>query len=135
MKARHAFLCDFAEESGGKVHALGVGIDRLQAPAAPVTHPMLTLVADIEFAHAEAGDKTFAIELIDADGQPARERMSLPVSFAVPSGPLGLARVVVQIPNLRFESFGDYSFQVTVDGHSIAELRLAVWPLGQAASS
>lgn len=123
------------EESGGKVHALGVGIDRLQAPAAPVTHPMLTLDAGIEFAHAGAGDKIFAIELIDADGQSVRERMSLPVSFAAPGGPQGLARVVVEVPSLRFESFGDYSFQVTADGHSIAELRLAVWPLGQAASS
>ncbi len=135
MKARHAFLCDFAEESGGKIHALGVGIDRIQAAATPVTHQMLSLVADIEYAHAEAGDKSLSIELIDADGKPIRAQATIPVSFATPDGPRGPARVVVQVPNLQFDSFGEYSFQVTIDGHSVAELRLSVRPLAQAVNS
>ena len=43
VRLEFAFLSDFAEESGGKLHALGIGVDAVHAPAVPARHPQLTM--------------------------------------------------------------------------------------------
>ena len=56
MDVDYAFLCDSAQESGGKVHALGIGIDGIFAPVLPATHSVV-LVAQFRYWAAEAGSR------------------------------------------------------------------------------
>ncbi len=69
MRVDYAFLCDAATEYGGKVNALGIGIDRLGVSTLPATHPRLTLVARLVFEDASGASLPFLGPIVDADGR------------------------------------------------------------------
>ena len=62
-----AFICDFADASGGKINALGIGFDTIYAKEVPTTHPHFYLVLKLRADAAEAGDKDIRINLIVID--------------------------------------------------------------------
>ncbi len=127
MKVDYAFLCDAAQDSGGKLHALGIGIDRIVASEVPVTHPMLAVVAQLRYTAVESGRKALAIRVLDADGGAVIPQIDGEIEFGEPSGaPTGMARLVLQVGGLRFERYGAYAIQVAVAGTEIASLPLEV---------
>lgn len=127
MQVDFAFLCDAAQDSGGKLHALGVGIDRILAPQLPTVHPMLMVVVQVRYSVAEAGTKPLAIRVVDADGDDLIPPIDQEIQFPDPKGsPTGTARLVLQLGGLRFERYGDYAIHIAVSGTDIASLPLAV---------
>ena len=75
MDLEFAFLSDFAEESGGKLHALGIGVDTIHAAEVPARHPQLTMVAQIRYSVAEAGTHRLEVSGYDADGKEIIDRI------------------------------------------------------------
>lgn len=127
MDVDFAFVCDAAQDSGGKLHALGIGIDRLYAPEVPTTHPMLVVVVQVRYSVVEAGTKPLAIRVVDADGGDLIPPIDQEIQFPDPRGsPTGTARLVLQLGGLRFERFGDYAIHIAISGTDIASLPLAV---------
>ncbi len=126
MDVDFAFLADYAAESGGKLNALGVGIDRLLAETLPATHPVMTLAARIRYSSAEAGDKQLSVRIVDADGGNVIPPIDRSLSLGVPEGLTGTAQIVIQLHGVRFEAFGQYAIQLAVGGQSIANLDLSV---------
>jgi len=130
MNLDFAFLCDSAQESGGKVHALGIGIDTINAAAVPVTHPLLTVVVQLRYSVAEAGDKSLAVRLIDADGRDVVNAVSGTISFPTPEGArTNTARLIVAFGGVNFAAYGDYAVHVAINGTEVADLPVAVRPL------
>jgi hypothetical protein len=127
VEYRYGFLCDFAQEAGGKLTAVGLGINRLFAPEIPHTHPSLTLVVGVEYSVAEAGTKHLEVRLIDADGNDVLpQKIEGDTPFAEPDAGSGTVNVIVNFLGLKFEKYGDYAFHVTFDRTEIARLPLAV---------
>lgn len=127
MERKYGFLCDFAQEAGGKLTAVGLGINRLFAAEIPTTHPSLTLVVGVEYSIAEAGTKHLEVRLIDADGNdvlPKNIEGDMP--FEEPDAGTGTVNVIINFLGLKFEKYGDYAFHVTFDGMEIARLPLVV---------
>lgn len=130
MNLDFAFLCDSAQESGGKVHALGIGIDTINAAGVPVTHPLLTVVVQLRYSVAEAGDKSLAVRLIDADGRDVVNAVGGTISFPTPEGArTNTARLIVAFGGVNFAAYGDYAVHVAINGTEVADLPVAVRPL------
>lgn len=129
MNVEFAFLCDSAQESGGKVHALGIGFDSIRAQTVPATHPMLTVVAQLRYSVAEAGTKDLAIRAVDADGQNIVNPIDRQIEFpAPPRRPTNTARLIIALTAVRFAAYGDYSVHVAINGSEVARLPLTVVP-------
>lgn len=127
MNVEFAFLCDSAQESGGKIHALGIGVDSILAQSVPATHPMLTVVTQLRYSVAEAGSKALAIRAVDADGQNIVNPIDRQIEFpAPPRRPTNTARLIIALTAVRFASYGDYSVHVALNGSEIARLPLTV---------
>ena len=129
MEIDFAFLADTAQESGGKLHALGIGIDTLVAAEIPVSQAALAAVVQVRYAVAEMGTKALAIRVVDADGGNVIAPIDSQVNFPLPQGvPAGTMRVIIALNSLTFPRYGDYAIQIALDGHDVASLRLVVTP-------
>ncbi len=129
MDLEFAFLSDFAEESGGKLHALGIGVDTIHAAEVPARHPLLTMVAQLRYSVAEAGTHRLQISGYDADGQEIIDRidgeMSLP---PITGGTGGTARVLVNLVGVNFPGYGDHSFHLVINGAEVSRASVRVAP-------
>ncbi|MGE3857943.1 MAG: hypothetical protein AB7G21_13380 [Dehalococcoidia bacterium] len=131
MRVEYAFLCDAATEHGGKVNALGIGIDHLGVSTLPATHPRLSLVAHLRFEEAEDGADAvvpFVVKMVDADGRdvipPVEGRFQVQ---AAPGRRLEGANLLVDLVNLQFTGTGPHEVQLWSEGDVIATLPIEVW--------
>lgn len=127
MDLSFAFLCDSAQDSGGKLHALGIGVDTLHAGSLPAVHPHLSLVVRFSYGRADEGDHQFSIAVLDADGKnvvsPVGGQMTLRLDGEETRGG---ANLVVDLQNAQFTTYGPHEVSVSVDGHAFATLPIAV---------
>ncbi|MYA19342.1 MAG: hypothetical protein F4Z25_03530 [Chloroflexi bacterium] len=128
MDLEFAFLSDFAEESGGKLHALGIGIDTIHAAETPTRHPLLTMVAQIRYSVAEAGTHRLEVGGYDADGREIIDRIEGEMRLPPVSGTSGTARVLVNLVGVNFPAYGDYSFHVVLNGVEVSRAAVRVAP-------
>jgi hypothetical protein len=127
----YAFLCDAATESGGKVYALGIGIDRLQVQDVPARHGRMTLATRLRFGADEAGQRSFAIRLVDADGQAVVPDVIGQMSVAIPPPAThATANLLIDLVGAEFRSYGPHEVTLTVDGEDAVTLPLEVVPAG-----
>lgn len=131
MQLELAFLCDVATESGGKLNALGIGIDRLIVSALPQQHRRLTLVTRFVFEPEDEGDRRFAIELVGPDGAAVTPRVNaqlhvqLHVQINDPSQPTR-ANVIVELANANFTVAGPHEAKLSLDDVELVALPLEV---------
>jgi hypothetical protein len=124
-----AFLADAAQESGGKLSALGVGIDRLHASQLPARHGRITLVARFSYEPSEAGTKQLAIQVVDAHGHAITSRGEQQLNLGVPGDALrGHGNLLVELVALEFRTYGPHEVTVTIDGEEFVMLPLEVLP-------
>ncbi len=127
MDLGFAFLCDAAQDSGGKLHALGIGVDTLHASSLPAVHPHLSLVVRFAYGAEDVGDHEFAIAVLDADGRdvvsPVGGQMTLRLNGEDTTGG---ANLVVDLQNAQFTTYGPHEVSVRVDGETFATLPIAV---------
>lgn len=129
MEVDFAFICDYADASGPKVHALGIGFDTIFAPNVPIKHPQFMFVAQLRASMAELGAKEVAIRLIDADGHiliniPGQVNVERPVT-----GLESIQKVAVAFHMVEFPRFGDYALHLVVGGIDVHRVRIRVAPI------
>lgn len=127
MDLGFAFLCDAAQDSGGKLHALGIGVDALHAASLPAVHPRLSVVVRFMYRAEDVGDHEFSIAVLDADGKsvvpPVSGQMTLRLNADETSGG---ANLVVDLQNTQFTTYGPHEVAISLDGRDLAMLPLAV---------
>ncbi len=128
MRVDYAFLCDAATEHGGKVNALGIGIDHLGVSTLPATHGRLAFVARLVFEDAGGTAVPFVLKLVDADGRdvitPVEGRFQVE---AAPGRRLDGASLLVDLVNLEFTATGPHEVQLWSDGELVVTLPIEVW--------
>lgn len=129
-----AFLADAAEaEPGRKLYVLGGGIDSISAVGYPVVHPHLALVMRVLVHPSESGrTHRMEITLVDTDGGHLAQVQG---EFTGPPAPQPLGRdvginMVLNFVNVRFESPGDYAFEILINGQHQKSLPLRLVPAG-----
>ena len=127
MRCAYSFLCDFAQESGGKIHALGIGWTDIHAPPVPASHPQMSFVASLHGTIAEAGTKRVELRLIDADGADVIPGLEADLEFIVNEPALeGRMNLVFGFNGVEFPRFGQYAFHLVVQGNEMAQERFTV---------
>jgi len=130
MEVDFAFLADKAEAVNGKIYVVSGAIDTIWAPRVPAVHPYMSFVMRLLFSSAEV-DRTHRVEihLIDEDG---RRMTTVGGDTRVerkPDLPRGWPQsfiAVLNFANLKFERFGDYSFEIVVNNSSMKSVKLRV---------
>ena len=128
MDVSFAFLCDFADQSGGKISAIGVGFDTIYAKNVPAIHPLFFAVISLRFSRVEAGPKQIGIRVIDDDGNNIMPPLDGTVNVAPP--PSGytyrIQRIALAVHGIKFPKYGDYSVSWLVGGQEVAHAPIKV---------
>ena len=119
-------LCDAATESGGKLNILGA-FDVLWARDVPVIHQLCVVVVRFRFNREERGQHAMRITIVNADGVSMMPPLDGEMNVQFPDElSSGVANVIVQIQDMRFNQFGDYSVDIGLDGYHQKSLPLMV---------
>ena len=122
-----AFLADSVQASGGKLHALGIGWRVIQAPAIPARHDRIGIGLIVRTVAAEAGQHTLTLTLLDPAGAARAFGAGGPLqaTFASPDGQ-GTATLALNLDGLVFESEGEHTFVLAIDGTETTRLPFRV---------
>jgi len=128
MEVNFAFLCDYADQSGGKMTAIGIGFDTIYAAKMPAAHPLFFSVISMKFSTTEVGQKRIGMRLIDQDGQNVIPPMDTTVNvLPPPSGFLyRTQRIALALQGVTFQKYGDYSISWLLDGQELKSVNLKV---------
>jgi hypothetical protein len=121
VEVEYAFLADAADAPpNGKLYVLGAGIDHIYAQRFPAVHATMTVVVKLAVHPSECGvPRTMTIDLWDSDAHPVGVHVEHPFQAQrneLRPGSMVYVQLVLNLVGLRFESPGDYSFEVMVDG-------------------
>jgi hypothetical protein len=122
-----AFLADSVQAAGGKLHALGIGWRVIQASAIPARHDRIGIGLIVHTAAPEAGQHTLTLTLLDPGGA-ARAfggGGALEAGFSSPAGQ-GTATLALNVDGLVFETEGEHTFVVAIDGAEVTRLPFRV---------
>ena len=127
MRTELAFLCDSALDDRGKLHALGIGIDRVDGAALPMTHPRFVLVCVVRYSAVETGSKRMAIRLLDPDAADTIPPIEQAIAFPVRPGVVESdVRIIAEVNGVAFQQAGPHAFHLTIDGSEMARLPISV---------
>ena len=127
MEVEAFLVCDAANDQYGKLNLLGA-FDAIMAPAAPVTHPQFSIALRIRFKRSESANHPFRLNIIDEDGKsifpkPFDGNVNVQIQQAEDSAVINL---IVNLRDVKFERFGRYSVDLTMDGKQRGALPLFV---------
>jgi hypothetical protein len=127
MQLDFAFLCDAATEHGGKLNALGLGIDRLNAGRLPAVHGRLMLVSRFSYGASDVGSRPFTIRITDADGREVGRTVQGEMNLQLGEGTTtARANLLVDLVNLEFTTYGPHEVVVLINGDEMVNLPLEV---------
>ncbi len=123
-----AFVCDYADASGSKINALGIGFDTIFAQSMPWAQPQFFYVAQVRASVAEVGQKDLAIKIIDADGDSIAEIQGMFAIEKPAPGQETKARIAVQFAGVTFPRYGGYAIHLVMGGNELHTISLTVAP-------
>jgi hypothetical protein len=128
MEVNFAFLCDYADQSGPKMTAIGIGFDTIYAKQVPAVHPLFFAVISLRFSSTEVGQKRVGMRLIDEDGGNVIPPMDTTMNILAP--PPGFLyrtqRIALALQGVKFEKYGDYTVSWLVEGQEVKTASLKV---------
>jgi hypothetical protein len=127
MNIEAFLISDAASDQQGKLNVLGA-FDAIVAPTAPITHPLFSVALRIRFPKSESGNHPFRINIINEDGKsilakPIDGNVNVQIKQAEESL---VINIVGNFRDIRFEKFGRYSVDLTMDGKQRGSLPLYV---------
>lgn len=126
MKIEVFALCDAAVDYSGKLSLLGA-FDGIFATDFPVHHPQCAIALRLRVSRSEEGKHHLVLNFIDADGKPVMPSVNANFEVRVPQARESIAvNLVLNIHQLKFESFGEYAIDLAIDNQQAASLPLLV---------
>lgn len=126
MKVELFAMCDAATDSGGKLNILGV-YDTIAGPRAPLVHARCAIVLKIRFERIERGDHRLKLNIVNQDGGLVIPSLDAPLTINFPdTAPSATAQLILDLQNVRFETFGEFAIDLAVDGRQEASIPLFV---------
>ena len=130
MKVELFALADAATDSAGKLNILGI-YDTIQAQRVPAVHGRCAIVIKIRFERIERGDHRLRLSIVDQDGQPVIPALDAPMTMQFPDQmPSAAAQLILDLQNLEFKKFGEFSVDLAIDGRQEASIPVFVRQAG-----
>ncbi len=130
MEVDFAFLADSADATNGKLYVMGGAFDTLWTPQVPTTYPRLAFIIRLLLNAAELGrPHKLEVVIMDEDGKHTATvggDLNVGRSPDLPKGWQQAFLGVLNFAGLKFDKFGDYSFNVMVNNSSLKQVRLRV---------
>lgn len=128
MEVTLAVLADAANSSeNGKLNLLGV-FQSIFSAQVPCTHPQMYVVAVVRLDVDEKGTPhEFSVRLLDEDARVLGASANL--TFAVPTTdprPTPDCNFIIELRSLQFPCFGQYLFEICIDGECQRTLSLDI---------
>ena len=120
-------VCEAATDQQGKINILGT-FDSIQGRALPVVHPHCAVAVRLRFSRSEEGEHLMKINIINEDGKPVVQPFETKgdIRFGdIPRTSIAV-NMILNLQGLKFESFGEYAVDLSVDGRHAASLPLIV---------
>lgn len=119
-------ICDAATQNFGKLNMLGV-FDRINSKTVPFIHPACAIAIRLRFSKSERTLHKLHIDVMDADGNAIVPSLNGEMNIDFSDDELSMAaNLIINIAGLRFENFGDYSINLTVDNTAMSSVPLFV---------
>ena len=126
MEVQVATLCDSAHDYNHKLCIIGT-FDTICSTRLPVVHPQCAIALRICFKPGDEGEHDIAINFIDDDGKPKMPPLRSRIGIKLPAEAYVLTRnLVINIQQLRFDSVGQFSIDVSADGEMLTRIPLRV---------
>jgi len=126
MEVQVATLCDSAHDYNHKLCIIGT-FDTICSTRLPVIHPQCAIALRICFKPGDEGEHDIAINFIDDDGKPKMPPLRSRIGIKLPADAYFLTRnLVINIQQLRFDSVGQFSIDVSADGEMLTRIPLRV---------
>ncbi len=117
MDVSDLIVADYAEVNPrGKFTLVGAGITSVTAKQIPWVHPMMFLLVRLKVTRQDVGLNKIEIRLVGEKGVIFKAESDMEVKPAhnheqqVP--------FIIQMVNMKFDHFGDYEFQVSINGEA-----------------
>jgi hypothetical protein len=126
MNIQTAVLCDAATDDNGKLNLLGA-FDTIYARELPAIHPQCAVALRVTFLAGDEGKRQLKLNFVDADGHAIMPPIEIPVEVALPDDMhFGTRNFIINIQQLKFETPGLFSMDVSLDGQLQANIPLLV---------
>ena len=127
MNVQVAVLCDAATDDNGKLNLLGA-FDTIYTQQLPAIHPQCSIALRVTFFSADEGKHNLHFNFVDADGGSImRDFPPIPVDVSLPEDMhFGTRNFIVNIQQLRFETPGLYSIDISLDDQPQSSIPLLV---------
>ena len=128
MDIQIATLCDFATDYNGKMVISGT-FDTLAGQAMPLVHPSCVLALRLCITPEDAGQHTFTVNIIDADGKSIDDKMPIEADMPIElpdNVPFMTRNLILNLQGLKFPEDGVYSIDISVDEELISRIPLRI---------
>lgn len=117
MDVSDLLLADYAEANpGGKFTLVGGGFTNIKASKVPCVHPLMFLLVRFKVTRRDVGSNKILIRLVGEKGVIFKTESDLNVK--PDHGDERHVSVVIRMVNTKFESFGAYEFEVSINGET-----------------
>lgn len=107
-------LCDFAQNSNGKLNIIGT-FDALATNTFPTVHPLCSIAMRLRFANKEAGNHRGKIEF-KHNGSDFMPKLEFEMNVAVHPNGYSISNLALNIGNLLLKEPGKYTIEFHIDG-------------------
>lgn len=119
-------LCDFAQESSGKLTVIG-SFDAISAGQVPFLYPHCSIAAKLRFSAKEAGKHKGHISFKGPKGTPVIPNINFEPNVVMPPGAeYSTAHIVLNFGNIQIREFGKYRIELFIDDDWTTGLTLSV---------
>lgn len=126
MNIQVAVLCDAATDDNGKLNLLGA-FDTIYTQQLPAIHPQCSIALRVTFFNGDEGKHNLQFNFVDADGHSIAKFPPLPVEVTLPEDMhFGTRNFVVNLQQLKFDSTGLYSIDISLDDQPQTSIPLLV---------
>ncbi|HMP83045.1 MAG TPA: hypothetical protein PKA41_10130 [Verrucomicrobiota bacterium] len=126
MNVQVAVLCDAATDDNGKLNLLGA-FDTIFARELPAVHPQCSVALRVTFYSEDEGPRKLKLNFVDADGRSVLPAIDVPLDVRLPEDVhFGTRNFVFNFQQLKFDSPGLYSVDISLDGDVKANIPLLV---------
>lgn len=118
-------LCDFAQDSMGKLTIIGA-FDAITVRDFPAIHPIMCVAARIRFPIYELGNHTVRVEIKDAHDMLLVPPLEGKMAVNGIGGDSACANLTLNLMNLRLERETSWRVNLSIDGHEKAAIPLYI---------